>query len=197
LARRLYYQTIIKTAMMKKMTKMGTLAAIALMFMLSGCVYYGHDGRQGDVYLEIQPSPHFYVEYFWDDNPSVPDAFYWGHNYPCAPGTYEYEYALSDEYLYWGEYTLIPMNGEIGGYGYDGVPGLDRYYSLFLFSGGGEIDFHTRSTDVDAPRKDGIPYDVLKEETYQFDGFQMVVTRNRMLAKDATLKPNAKVGMTP
>ncbi len=180
--------------MLKNTTKIGTLAAIALMFMLSSCVYYGQDGRNGEVYLEIEPSPHYYVEYFWDDNPSIPESFFWGYDYPSAPGTFEYEYALSDEFLYFGEYTLIPTAGELGGYGYDGHDGCDRFYTLFLYSGGGFVDFYTKAALPNAPLRDGKPYEVMSDTIIQFDGFQMQMTRNRIPSADAKPAHASKVG---
>lgn len=169
--------------MKNRITKIAVLSIGILSFALTGCVYYGQDGRPGDTFLEIQPSQHFYVEYFWDNNPSVPEAFYWGHYYPTGGGTFEYEYALSDEFLYWGEYTIIPNRGEPGGYGYDGRPGLDRYFTLYCYSGGGYVDSYSKENGTQLLR-DGKPYEVLSDTVIQFDGYAMEMTRNRMPSQD-------------
>lgn len=180
--------------MRKKITRLGTLGALALMFLLSGCVYYGRDGQPGDVFIEVHPSPHFLVEYYWDNNPSVPPAFYWGYFYPSAPGIYEYEYALSDEFLYWGEYSMVPNAGQPGGPGYDGARGLNRYYSLYLYSGGGFVDWYSRNPAElqDLPLRDGMPYEVLSDTTIHMDGFDLVMTRNRMPVGDIEMRDDAK-----
>ena len=163
---------------MKKKRLFGMLLPVlALVAGLQGC-YYEEQFRHGEVYLALEPAPEQYVKYYWDSNPSMPYYYEWGYFYHTQPGTFDYEYALADGWVYYGTYQLERDLGSSGGPGYAAYDGQDRYYSFYCYSGGGFSDYiYLRQAGEEAIRAEA-----LSDTTIDFDGYKMHLTRNRVPA---------------
>lgn len=110
--------------------------------MLTGC---GKDGDYGQSFIAIDwvYSPQSY----WDNNSAVPYVFYAGQYYNSQPGTYDFQYTAWDGSSYSGLYTITVDEGEDAPLlllFVDGEDGVDKYFTLWLFSFGPSF-YQTRS----------------------------------------------------
>lgn len=102
---------------------------IGFMF-ISNC---GEDGSQGRAYLKF--SWDSYVDWYTDNNPSIPYSIYEGQNYETSPGVYSYEYGCSNSssvWGYYGTYSITVNPGEEGSLFTDGADGSDKFYTFML-----------------------------------------------------------------
>ena len=159
--------------MKKTLKHISTVLFVGLLLGLTGCHY---ETRHGRIYLALEPSPQHFVEYYWDNNPSIPSDYFWGEYYRSRAGTFEYEYALGDGFVYFGHYTLVANYTTSSTHHYHDDPD-DRYYSFYLLDGGAHVDYYNaKTTGVQA----------LRDTTFSAGGYQMTVTRNRIPVKQFT-----------
>ncbi len=120
---------------MKKLLKTrslfaGVLTSISLAMFLTGCIIvtdYGPNGNNGKVYFGIDYDYNAPYSY-WDNNPSTPNAPFFGEYYRSYAGTFQFEYFVN-QYEYWyGTYQLRINPGQAGQpYGEPGRDGIDNY----------------------------------------------------------------------
>lgn len=109
------------------------LSLVCTCFLLIiGC---GQDGDDGDAFISFNwnTTP----EWYWDDNPSIPNTITRNRNYKTGTGNYDFSYEIYDSqwYAYWtytGTYKITINQGEKGSFLLDGEDGDDKYFSLFL-----------------------------------------------------------------
>lgn len=105
---------------------------------ISACILLffscGRDGSDGRSYIAFDWD--WYVDTYWDNNPSVPSTINRNVEYKSNAGTFSFEYGCSDglgSSWYWeGNYTIRINEGEPGELLYDGKDGKNRHYSVFL-----------------------------------------------------------------
>ncbi len=112
------------------------ISLCSIVLLLSGC---GDDGADGSVSIQLnhvdQPLS------YWDNNPGIPNSFYYKTFYRCSPGTYNFEYTDWDEGEWSGTYTLTVNKGKKHSGFSDGDDGKDKFYTLNLFSIGPSISY--------------------------------------------------------
>lgn len=127
---------------MKRLSKLFTrkanaliLLSLSLMFFTS-CEDIGYDGRDGRAYLSLtysQDEP----DYIDAGTGSVPEYFYWDEYYRAGTGffTMYYDGVFSKgfshhEYAWELDYEIYYLEGEPGGFGYDGEDAPDTYFTI-------------------------------------------------------------------
>ncbi len=104
--------------------------------MMFGCK--GKNGLDGKIFLKIWLVN---CTSYWDNNPGIPFGFNSSTFYLCNPGTFDYEYYTTDDWHWWGTYTVVAEEGEEGGWFVNGDDGADRYYTLTCTSSGPSLTF--------------------------------------------------------
>ena len=107
------------------------LGLIALIF-AAGCGVKGEDGTS---YLALDWVYAPQQLYF----PAMPPVGLAGVYYHHPEGTYYGEYVAWDGSYYSFYYTIEVNEGEYGLGGYPGADGMDRYYTMYLYSWGPEL----------------------------------------------------------
>lgn len=114
------------------------LFSISLVFILGSCEmdHHGYNGRPGDAYLSLSweaAEP----DYLDVGTSAIPPIFHWDEYYRAFPGIYllYYEGSIWNghrwiSYAWEMEYDIWEVQGEHGGYHYDGADGPDSYFTL-------------------------------------------------------------------
>ena len=163
------------------------LLPLVIALMLVGCM--GKDGKDGQVYLKIRLID---CTRYWDSNPSIPHGFSTEVFYTCRPGTYLYEFDCTDGTTWDGTYTLRAYPGEKGGFMYNGVDGLNRFYTLSCSFAGPKLTYYEEGREkLVTPLHEG---DDMVEIIHD-DGIYRIhikATRNSDKAKTETPKYQAR-----
>ena len=132
-----------KTRIMKRLKNKfrKTTSIAALMFAIGGlfltsCETVGYDGLDGRSYLALTYTGDE-PDYIDAGTGSIPEYFYWDEYYRARPGFYTmyydgvfYKGFSLREYAWELDYEIYFLEGEPGGYGYNGSDAPDTYFTI-------------------------------------------------------------------
>ena len=148
----------------------------------------GSDGNPGNAYLSFTWD--WYVDWYDDNNGSVPYTIYENTDYQTSPGTFTYEYGCSDGtgyfWEFYGTYTITINEGEKGGMFSGGGDGADKHFTLNLRGTGpyfSKPSFDKQTLEyLDKNKIDMSMYEItnigeMEIETQESNGATIVITR--------------------
>ncbi len=178
-----------------------SLSAFILILILASCEkepWYGNDGRPGDAYIALtwQVEEPTYVD---AGTYAIPPVFYYGEYYRINPGYYDLYYegrtwnGMGWAFYAWEvEYTIRVIDGEPGGWHYNGADGPDNYFTIEMSPYGPYISSDYKSSEISEK------YELISDTGDEIvikqvlEGLEMEVTYHKAVVKSERATTNVK-----
>lgn len=119
--------------MLRTINFIRTLYLFVAVIALHSCIVvaeYGPPGRDGKAFFGIDYDYNPPYSY-WDNNPNMPTAPFFGEYYRSNPGRYNFEYFINQTDYWYGTYEIFVNRGQPGQpMGEPGADGADNYLML-------------------------------------------------------------------
>jgi len=156
--------------MLRTFNQLKNLGLFILVIALHSCIVvaeYGPPGRDGKAFYGIDYD--FNPPYsYWDNNPSLPSAPFFGEYYRSNPGTYSFEYFINPTDYWYGTYRIHINRGQAGQpMGEPGADGMDTYLMMICNDDG----FYFENSDnhwCDIREENGVHYIEIDQGEYRF-----------------------------